>query len=954
MSELGNRKRRRSEDETDNRSNDGLSDSSEVPDTTLSKALAVIRREFKIELRKREQELETIDERLKEALRIQHLLRYAVVSSYYGMRTSQGEWPDASNTKHLAHPAVAGLSRKKKPKRSAEEKLEESNACDSDGPSEEKGNVEDESNLPTKIPCYIPPVTKKGAPEPTSPTRGFHTKRRYRIIVGNVSRWIPVDCREDGASHKWMVYARCPPNETPFSQFVTKVRFFLHPSYRPFDVVEVTSPPFRLSRRGWGEFPVRVQVHFRNPLNKPIDIIHHLILDKTKSGRQVLGSETVVEGWMFVDDDGRSDGLEDGGRNQDERDWKENSSRHHDGEDTSGMGEEDSGSGLLSSIKKEREEEMSWETSGNISNVFNECTLMSDEDIKEEIMDEESNSEDDMRSCPSPAENEGVEHGNSVSETNSGVGTGVLDQVFVKKEPLSEDEQNVEEEIVIDHKLVKEEFIVGGMTEECGVSVNEEVVIEEGYFPVPVVEDSIIDISSCVVPNNDSVVTGGVTNLPKSGEQTGKSQVPAVKVEKNISSSSISISSSLLRNASGNKSLSLVPHNEVKQSLKPKHPFSAGSTKGLLTGKSLLKNPSIRPGTSLLLQLPSLPGAARTIPQSTPLAFKTQNQSTHQPNVTPSLKPAVDVKAAIYARNYSKLKTRLHEDREAATSHLLKALPIVTSLACDPAYRALHHYAANSLEEFFNWPLAKQRASEWIRAGEVRKLLLAQGFNMEEENAWTTKDIMMWARLRGFTPLSPKVPHTVLEHSAVAVDTTNTFSEPIAVNNWLSSHEKERPNSMDGNENDNEEIDVVNIGGPPKKANSLGNQRTGLGARAAAGQKVILLGMEQSLGDLSHFVDEFSRKIGVVSSCPEEIIPCVFYPAAKRILIEAVKSFMNDLVRGSYSFALKRTCESSGMPMTIKVEDIRKAVLNRQEFDILTNEGLSTEPDESLKWDGPV
>jgi len=57
---------------------------------------------------------------------------------------------------------------------------------------------------------------------------------------------------------------------------VRKVRFFLHPSFEPNDLVDVVMPPFHLTRRGWGEFPVRVQLHFIDPRNKPVDIIHSL------------------------------------------------------------------------------------------------------------------------------------------------------------------------------------------------------------------------------------------------------------------------------------------------------------------------------------------------------------------------------------------------------------------------------------------------------------------------------------------------------------------------------------------------------------------------------------------------------------------------------------------------------------------------------------------------------
>jgi hypothetical protein len=37
------------------------------------------------------------------------------------------------------------------------------------------------------------------------------------------------------------------------------------------------------------------QLLFHDPRNKPVDIIHLLKLDRTFSGRQVLGSETVTQ-----------------------------------------------------------------------------------------------------------------------------------------------------------------------------------------------------------------------------------------------------------------------------------------------------------------------------------------------------------------------------------------------------------------------------------------------------------------------------------------------------------------------------------------------------------------------------------------------------------------------------------------------------------------------------------
>lgn len=123
-------------------------------------------------------------------------------------------------------------------------------------------------------------------------SRFYITKR---IIVGNTSQYLLSAMKGDPTTHKWMVYVRGPPEDGEINQFISSVWFFLHPSYAPNDIVKVTQAPFHLIRRGWGEFPVRVQLHFVNPKQRPIDIIHNLKLDKTKTGQQTLGAETVVD-----------------------------------------------------------------------------------------------------------------------------------------------------------------------------------------------------------------------------------------------------------------------------------------------------------------------------------------------------------------------------------------------------------------------------------------------------------------------------------------------------------------------------------------------------------------------------------------------------------------------------------------------------------------------------------
>ena len=45
-------------------------------------------------------------------------------------------------------------------------------------------------------------------------------------------------------------------------------------------------------RLGWGEFPVRDQLHLNDVKGRKVDIIHNLKLDRTYTGEQNLGAET--------------------------------------------------------------------------------------------------------------------------------------------------------------------------------------------------------------------------------------------------------------------------------------------------------------------------------------------------------------------------------------------------------------------------------------------------------------------------------------------------------------------------------------------------------------------------------------------------------------------------------------------------------------------------------------
>jgi transcription initiation factor IIF auxiliary subunit len=126
---------------------------------------------------------------------------------------------------------------------------------------------------------------------------------RKKIIIGNMSlRVAKGEVAPDGNvyTHQWKLFV-CGPPEDVFSveTFIKKVRFYLHTSYHPEDIVDVTKPPFAITRYGWGEFPVRVQLHFWDRRNPPKDFIHELSFRRATYKEFHKSSE--VEHWVDLD-----------------------------------------------------------------------------------------------------------------------------------------------------------------------------------------------------------------------------------------------------------------------------------------------------------------------------------------------------------------------------------------------------------------------------------------------------------------------------------------------------------------------------------------------------------------------------------------------------------------------------------------------------------------------------
>jgi hypothetical protein len=71
-------------------------------------------------------------------------------------------------------------------------------------------------------------------------------------------------------------HSHCHSQEPEIERFIQRVKFTLHDSFAPHHKIVVTQPPFQVTKKGWGEFVVRVRLYFWDPKAEPVDIDYEL------------------------------------------------------------------------------------------------------------------------------------------------------------------------------------------------------------------------------------------------------------------------------------------------------------------------------------------------------------------------------------------------------------------------------------------------------------------------------------------------------------------------------------------------------------------------------------------------------------------------------------------------------------------------------------------------------
>ncbi|XP_057321667.1 uncharacterized protein LOC130665349 [Microplitis mediator] len=266
------------------------------------------------------------------------------------------------------------------------------------------------------------------------------------------------------------------------------------------------------------------------------------------------------------------------------------------------------------------------------------------------------------------------------------------------------------------------------------------------------------------------------------------------------------------------------------------------------------------------------------------------------------------------------LKEIKGNDVEEIVKFLAKRLPIVTPEAGDAEYKKNYPYVCRTADEFLGFNVGKQRSAEWYRAKEIRSLLR---YRVREEEIWTTKEILMWCRFNGYTVMRSREVSKSPGKGEREED-GSSCTEPKELVEWI---QRMKETGME-----KEEIEIVDVEGE-----SLDVE---VKVKEEKKDCCVKLEVEEDVARMNCFVYETARQVGV-SIEDEEIEEGVSDCAAGRVVVKAVECLLEDLLRSSLSKAWERN-NYKHCPDIITVNDIRKAISERDEFDIFTNSGLGT------------
>ncbi|XP_048002007.1 uncharacterized protein LOC125238658 [Leguminivora glycinivorella] len=771
----------------------------------VEKIRSVIQKEFKNEIDVRENEVMLADQRMATARRMLHRLRCVLVSRYYRDKKLQlAEEPESSSSslrsgQRRLHPSVRKLlgkptadleeifkplaTRNKRRDYSAMVQARNytipadgSRSLRPEEPSPEPP-PEKPSDKPTKMPRHIEPIPENVLTL-DEVTRN-KMKHRYRIIIGNTSKYAPAASSMDRSTHKWLLYVRGPTGHDA-SKLLRAVVVTLHHSYAPHHIVHIDKPPYHISRRGWGEFPARVELHFKLPeRNRPATVEHTIKLDRHYTGLQTLGAETLVDVWLYSTPD------------------------------------------ML------------------------ECEYKEQHEILPEPAPEPKQEPAEPEPEP-PAPDSWLDFFTENTKLD-------VDEMIIK--PEKKQDHHIETHLDLDNHIEEHMDLEPDIKPDI-FELEKTIKMEE---KLDWATDKIIENPSETIPNE-------ILNQPSPKKRIMKYLDPKtgkiyyLEMDRNLDLSKVQ---EIVINSKGNMKtakLSPVKQNGVKK-VKKGVSLLKPEVKNLINNKEKLKkNFTHIQNDHCYLGATWAKSVTFSAPEKELLVKK-------ESNLYDSLCACVSRFTCV----------------RVAVNYLLRKVPIVTELACDPDFKKSFPFAVDSDERFWKMDFAKRRNKEWSRAKLINTILTEH--LRTPEPVWRTKQILIFSRLHGYQPVrKDNFTTDYWDSTEISSDpTTKSLFNPDDFNKSLTD-------TVDVS--DDEDVEVVDE--VPSRVDVKKEEPSGL----------VVLPVEREEDRLRYlFLERTCADIGIELR-NEDVGNGYSYSAVHAVLLSALGNFLEELVRGSHAATL--------------------------------------------------
>lgn len=725
---------------------------------TVKKIESILRSQFGAEISNKAKEVDTLDDMLYEARQMIDRLRAQIVMKYYCEAGSNKDGKPDETAVPSIHPTVKENLIGKSPK--YVHPLSDSSAVKTEVQATSSASVTDNTAL-VQNSISISSTEKSSevanVKNDTIPSRMLRMKTKFNVIVGNVSKFLPAHLRDedDQFTHKWMVYVRGDKDSPNLDGIVKKVCFLLHSSYRPNDIVEVCNPPFHLVKRGWGEFQIRAQLHFKDPRNKPVDLLHLLKLDKTCTGLQTSGAETVFELMLYKTEDKAAPKSI----------------------------QSSPGPSFIQQAVPVNVVNKIMPAVPNSSSTLNEVVknspvitnaILPPEKIKKEKDDLPSSNNMPIIASPSkssvsPFKNMDISkfHQSMQSPSKAALSSFVDKQkspvILSKQSPLSKPIRPM-------NPTAKNQITNGvGTFIKCTDTQGRILLVPP---------TSLICMGS--VNNNAVVKPFTVTQTVVQSQCTSNAEL-GKSILHGVHSSPVPSNAKLPSYV-----LKVIPTVQSRPNQVLLIPVSEGTQKSQAAAPSYVTNNASSAGSKSFQQ-----GSTNTL-----------------------ITPPLPVKKAKPLLHWEQVMEGLRIESYGSFVELLKKMMRIFPLISQDYDPASIPFCAPSVEVFQSWNIGKQRAAEWQRAGMVKsavlKLLKTQPNScLKPDDVWSRREIMVWCRKNGYTPpLRAKSSSAPVDaHVGPALNEISTVSDGKSIISSLES--QNRVSEVD--EEDDEDVDIITL-----------------------------------------------------------------------------------------------------------------------------------------------